>query len=284
MTLGELVETYLDSSAFRRLKPSSQKVYRIQLKKLAPLSGAKVSTLKRHDLYENWEKQSATMVGLRGAHRVARRLFNWAVERDLVETAPRLPYATGFGKSEPYNAWDSFEIVKYQEAADQYIALHPDRTMVRDAVDIALATGQRSSDIVEMRTSDWNGETFQLRQIKTGHVIKFKPSGRFKEILEQAKARRDKYVLYMPPPAHGRVARLRYHIDAVRERASIKKTIHGLRKTVAVTLREAGASNAQAAALLGHKTTRMIESYAREADQVVLASAAADLMARINED
>jgi len=283
-TVQKLIEEFTNSREFGFLKPATQKVYSSYLRKLEPINARKVGSIKRADLFKIWDKSAASHGAMRSATKVTRRLFSWGMENELITEFPMITMPKTSNRSVPFEAWDSYEIVKYQDAARDYIEIHPERGFVLDAVDIGLATGQRVSDICSMPLDGWSGDTYQVKQQKTGALVRFKPTGRFREILELSRDSGGKFVLQMPEPNHGRLERLRYHFDIVRDTAGVKKTLHGLRKTVAVLLREAGASNAQIAALLGHKTTRMVEAYAAEADQFVLATSAADLMSQINQE
>lgn len=278
-TLGSLVEKYKDSPAYTRMRPSSQLTYNTYLKHLQPLHARPISTIARGELQLLWKNLSPGAYSQ--AIKTTRRLFSWGVENDECETAP-LVKRSGNGvvhKSRPHEPWTDAEIKAFKEAAYEYGLQNGAFAYVLDAIEIALATGQRISDVVAMPMSGWDGEHYTMRQTKTGQQVRFKPQGRFLEILERNVADKERFVLAMPKPHHGRLARLRYHFDAVREMVGVTKTFHGLRKTVAIKLRENGATNAQIAALLGHTTSRMVESYARGADQVLLANAAIGILA-----
>lgn len=278
MRLGELVERYTASSDFTSLQPATQRAYLIYLKRLSPLGNKIVSKLIRSDIYDIYDKYN----GLPGAQRtlikVTRRMFGWGLSRELIASAPMVQQGrASTSRRQPHMPWSDAHIRNFRTAAAEYASGRPDRQFVPDALEIALATGQRIDDVCNnMKMSGYDGEYFEVTQGKTGNLVRFKPSGRFKEILDGRIGER--YVLCMPPPFHGRVQRLRYHFDAVREMAKVEPTFHGLRKTVAIKLTEAGMSEAQIAALLGHKTRRMVQEYAAMAQRTLLATQAADKM------
>lgn len=239
-----------------------------------------VSKLHRSQIYDIYDEYSAMPGAQRTLIKVTRILFATGLECGWIATAPEVKQLRRDlnAKSMPYVAWTDAHIHRFREMAAQYATQRPERRFVGDALEIALATGQRMDDICnQMRMDGWDGEYFEFTQSKTGARIRFKPSGVFWQIIQSRIG--EKYVLAIPPPNHGRLQRLRYHFDAVREMANVDPTFHGLRKTVAIKLTEAGATSAQAAALLGHKTRRMVEEYASEAKRIVLATAAANMMA-----
>ncbi len=278
-TFGDIITLYQDSAEFRKLKPSSQRAYAGYLKKLKPVAAKTVSTTTRYDLVKSWENSPPHAQA--NAARITSRMIEWATSMDLLQDAPpavRLPRPKG----KAWEGWTDSEIARFRKGAIEY-SNATNQQFVKDAFEIALATGQRFGDVCGFLTEGWDGEFFKFRQGKTGTLVTFKPSEEFKLLLEQAVKRGDRFVLEIPPPNHGREARLRYHFDIVRETTGVDKTFHGLRKTVAIKLREAGASDAQIAALLGHRSTRMVERYAAGANQVSLASAAADLLSGLYE-
>jgi integrase len=61
-------------------------------------------------------------------------------------------------------------------------------------------------------------------------------------------------------------------------------TAHGLRKTAATRLANAGASTDQIKAMTGHKTSKEVERYTRQADQARLADQALDLQLRAERE
>ena len=274
-TLGRVVELYKDSAEFRRLKPASQRAYAIYLRRLSPLHNRIVTDITRLELVKSWDDVAPHAAA--NTARVSSRMLEWAKDNDVIRgnvptiRTPRRP------AGKPWEPWTDTEIKTFAAAAETY-GSDSGYTCVKDAFTIALATGQRFGDICTMFTDGWDGEFYKFTQQKTGTLVTFKPADEFKFLLERAARIGERYVLSMPPPNHGREARLRYHFDAVRETTGISKTFHGLRKTVAVKLREAGASDAQIAALLGHRSTQMVERYARGANQVSLATAAAGML------
>lgn len=279
LKLSELIERYTDSSEFRNLRPASQRAYSIYLGRLRPLHHRWVSGLTRSDIHRIWDQHQGYPGAQATLVKVTRRIFTWGLGWDVIHTAPMIPSSRRMGadRPKPHPMWSDVEITKFRAAAMQY-----EHKFVLEFFEIGLATGQRIGDICNsMHTKNWDGVTFKLTQTKTGVEVQFRPAGAFKRILEEAVAEGRKYVLSMPPPYHGRDRRLRYHFDAVRDLAGVEGTPHGLRKTVAVKLREMGATSEQAGALLGHLTGRMVDDYAEEARRTVLATAAAVMISQI---
>ncbi len=284
-TLGELISTYQDSADFRALAPPTQKTYNIYLRQFEKLHSRKVSSITRPEIYKIYDAMSERPGAQEAMIKVGRRMFTWGLEREVIESAPiirRTRKDRQASLSKSWESWTDAEITAFRKSAKEYADTNPEYAYVADAFEAALSTGQRFGDIAEsMKTEGWDGEYFKMIQAKTGAAIMFKPHGRFLEIILAAVARNDRYIIGISRPYHGRISRLRYHFNIVRDLAGVTKVFHGLRKTVAVKLIEKGASEAQVAALLGHKTRRMVEEYSRDARATKLASDAARIMSDV---
>lgn len=281
MTFGDLIAEFQDSMEFRLLKPGTQRTYTHFIGGMSDLRNMKVASMTRGDLHKIWDRYADRPASQQTMMKVTRRIFLWGQERDRIPSAPLIRIKRA-GKSSGWLPWTDAEIARFREAAKHYAGIDGSRQFVLDGFDIALVTGQRIGDICQMPIAGYDGQGYEFRQAKTGQFVRFDPTGRFRDVLEASKAAGSRYVLNIPPPYHGREARFRYHFDAVRNAADVSKVFHGLRKTVAVRLREEGATDAQIMAILGHADTRMTQAYAKLADRDRLATEAATMLARLN--
>ena len=65
-----------------------------------------------------------------------------------------------------------------------------------------------------------------------------------------------------------------------RKRLGIRKVFHGLRKTAAVNLAEAGCSEREIMAITGHQTAQMVDHYVKAASQKNMAKTAIEKLKR----
>jgi integrase len=150
------------------------------------------------------------------------------------------------------------------------------RLALRWAVKLALYTGQRRSDLVKMKWSEFDGEFIQVRQQKTDTLVSIPCHKELRAELER-----------MPRVAETilvgeRGAPISSITLAAMVRAQLHKmgvdgyAIHGLRKNAAVALADAGCSPMEIAAITGHKSLAMVAHYSKRRDQRLHARSAMD--------
>lgn len=150
------------------------------------------------------------------------------------------------------------------------------RSSLRFAVILALYTGQRRSDLVKMKWSDFDGEFIRVRQQKTGVILSVPCHKLLRAELES-----------MPRVAETILvgeygAPLKSDSLSVMVRKQLKKmgvdgyAIHGLRKNAAVALTDAGCSTFEIMAITGHQTLGMVEHYTKGRNQRLHARSAMD--------
>jgi integrase len=150
------------------------------------------------------------------------------------------------------------------------------RPSLRWAVKLALYTGQRRSDLVKMKWSQFDGEFIEVRQQKTGALLSIPCH---KELGAELKS--------MPRIADTiligeRGAALTGSSLSVMVRRQLREmgvngyAIHGLRKNAAVALADAGCDTMEIAAITGHRTLGMVAHYAKRRDQKRHARSAMD--------
>jgi len=147
------------------------------------------------------------------------------------------------------------------------------RPTLRRAVKLALYTGQRRSDLVKMKWSDFDGELIQVRQQKTGALISIPCHKELRAELESIPRIADTILV----GERGGISSITL---AAAVRAQLHKmgadgySIHGLRKNAAVALADAGCSTMEIAAITGHTTLAMVEHYSKRRDQGIHARSA----------
>ena len=146
-TVGSLVLSFYQSSAFSNLAPSSQQRYRLVLDKFAGEDGHRlVRDMPRRvaiSIIEEIGEKTPGMANLSAS--VLRRLFAYGIKKELRSDNP-------FSGIEPYklgshHTWTEAEIATFREA-------WPLGTRERLAHDLLLYTGQRVGDVAAMRHTD----------------------------------------------------------------------------------------------------------------------------------
>lgn len=165
---------------------------------------------------------------------------------------------------EGYKPWAPDQIERFREYADPISLL---------AFELALGTGQRPSDLVRMRWSDYDGEAISVVQGKTGASLWVPPTHTLKTFLDAAKGRAKGLTILTGERGQPLTyAALESRVRRIRQKADIEGvSLHGLRKSATIELAQAGCSTEQIKAITGHTSDAMVTLYAKGSNQKLLA-------------
>ena len=195
-------------------------------------------------------------------------MFSWSIPREWRENNP-CKGVPRVDKGEAFAPWPDEKIALLKPHAPPPIYW---------AAMLALYTGQRRGDVLRMMWSDIDQGLILVRQGKTGKPLWIPIHTRLREILAEI-PRNSTHIL---TSALGRPWKefgfstawqrtlARKQLTAIREFGLV---FHGLRKSAAVKLAEAGCTDAEIAAITG-QTRQMVEYYTKGVDQKRLAVAA----------
>lgn len=266
MNFSKLFTEYTKSPGFLGLADRSKDLYIYSGEKLSEFLGDKdVSTIKRSDMLKYQNKYAETPGHASMAVRIASVVFTFAVDMDYMQFNPaariKKPKATGHIKWTP-------------EEVRNVIALR-DRK-ISTAVALAWYTGQRESDILNMRWCDFDGQYIAVRQQKTGLEMKIKAHPDLVAYLNGIRedSPKEHYIVSGRVPMMGNA--FRNMLKRRTDKMNIDKVFHGIRKGVASALAEGRTPLLEIAALMGHKSIRMAAYYAGQADSKILTDSAVD--------
>ncbi len=145
------------------------------------------------------------------------------------------------------------------------------------ATALALYTGQRQGDVIEMTWAAVKGGIVEVRQEKTGRLLAIPAHQSLLAVLAEVPRSsvriltstrgtpwtKDGFRASWQKALNGPLAPIR----------ETKLVFHGLRKSSVVTLLEAGCSDAEVAAITG-QSRQMVEHYGRQVNQRKLAASA----------
>jgi integrase len=147
--------------------------------------------------------------------------------------------------------------------------------MERRAYALAIYTGQRKSDLVSMARAHRKAGTIRVVQGKTGEEVWIPEHRELTAELSRGVAGHMSLLTTTQGKAFDPVYFGAWFADAI-EAAGLPEdcVLHGLRKTAARLLAEAGCSEEEIKAITGHTTSRMVAHYTKAADKKKRASAA----------
>lgn len=165
-----------------------------------------------------------------------------------------------------WRAWTDEEIAVALERFPAYL---------RRAVVLGLYTGQRSGDCARMRWGDFDGEGIAVAQQKTGEKLWIPCHTALKA--EIADWPREAMTILattkgQPWTVPSFQQTMHREIKKIPEMAGLQ--FHGLRKSAATRLAEAGCTDHEISAVTGHQTLAMVQHYTKAANQRKMATAA----------
>jgi len=265
-TFDALVAAYYQSAEWKLLRPATQTAYRGELERFRAHHGKKrVRDLEQHHLLNMRDRK--TPAAANNLLRVMRNLMGFAVARkwrpdDPTQGIKRLRY-----RSEGFHSWTEDEIARFE-------AKWPVGTRERLAFDLLLYTGQRSGDVRRMTAGQVGGGFISVRQEKTDEQLEIPIHSALQTSLDACKSGH----LLLLPTQYGQGFTAKgfgnWFSASAREAGLTGCSAHGLRKSAARRLAEAGATIHQIMSITGHRSLKEVERYTRAADQRTNAKAA----------
>lgn len=163
---------------------------------------------------------------------------------------------------EGHLAWPEAVLERFDETANSYLVEF--RTGLH-------YTGQRGSDVVTMRWSDYDGELINVVQQKTGERVWLVCPDPLRDMLDRMKRNpvHPEFIFTnkwkRPYVSAGTLsAALRHHLHGLGYR---DYSMHGLRKNAGMELALAGCEVGEIQSVLGHKSPKMAMFYCKQADK-----------------
>jgi integrase len=266
-TVKALIQTYTRSPQYRKLAPNSQRLYGRALREISdayghePVAGIRRRTVRA--MVEDFQDTPGIANALLTVWRV---LLQRAVDDEWIESNPAVGLkAATMGTRK---RWTDVQVRHALSEAPEWL---------RRAIALALATGQRSGDLVALRWSQYDGEVIRLQQQKTGAELEI-PLG--PDMRRELSAwRREARTLTVLATVTGLPWKPGSFATEVSEWIRGQPilgglTFHGLRHTAASRLAEAGATVLEIQAITGHRNLATVARYTRGVDQRVAAASA----------
>jgi integrase len=198
--------------------------------------------------------------------RMLKIILYFAVEEELLEVNPAARVKELKGGE--YRSWTDEECAQFE-------ARWAPGRMQRRAYAVALYTGQRRSDQVAMTRAHRSSGIIQVKQDKTNESLWIPEHPEL--TAELARGNQDHLSLLTTSKgkAFDPVYYGAWFADAIDDaKLPGDCVLHGLRKCAARRLAEAGCSESEIMAITGHRTSRMVSHYTKDASKKERASAA----------
>jgi integrase len=268
-SVSALVVKFYRSAEWAGLASSTQVTYGRILERFRAEYGDKpVASLQREHVRAILAKKAATPQAANNLRKLIRLLMRFAVEEGSRRDDPTMGVAAIRTRSDGFHTWTEDEIATFE---DQW----PIGTKQRLAMALALYTGQRRSDLVQMGRQHVRNGRIQVTQQKTRAKLVIPLHPELQAVLDATPSEHLTYLTTafgQPFTPAGFGGWFRAACDA----AGLPKgcSVHGLRKAACRRLAEAGCSANVIAAISGHRTLKEVARYTTAADQERLADTA----------
>lgn len=244
--------------------------YRSNWKFLEPVFGkVAIDRMKPEFLFRYFDKRSSKIRG-RKEIKFLGTLFNWARSRGYMTIANPVQGITRLMKAPSrrtvYVTDEEFMLVRKN-------AIQP----VQDAMDIALLTGQRPADVFHMMWSDITDGVLNIRQAKTGAVVRIAVEGELENVLRSIRSR-SIISRYIVATGRGRPmsdSTFKRAFTDARDKAEVEAKELGIEfnrfqfKDIRAKTATDSNSQTEAQELLGHKNASTTVIYRRDKGKVI---------------
>lgn len=277
-TLAWLVGRYMESADWKELSDGTRRqrsnIFHNMLKDENgfPTDAAKArfKDVTSDSIANGLEDRRATPVQANNYLKAVVGLFKWAKKDNHVEINPTVDVDRLKVKSDGFPAWDESDVrlfcAKWKIGTPQRLAL-----------EIAMHTGLRRSDLVKVGRQHLRGNELSIRTEKTGALITVELPQRVLDIIE-ATPTGDMHFLVtsfgkpFSTPGFGN-----WFGDAARQ-ANIEKNTHGVRKFAATTAANGGATAHELMSQFGWANSKQAEVYTKGADRARLGKKASRIV------
>jgi integrase len=266
-SFGALASDYLGCGNYKQLKPRTKAEYKRVLEGLQKRHGDKpVSQIRRRHVRKMRDERTETRGAANTIVRMLKLVLRFAVDEEWIEANPaaRMPLL----KVGEWRAWTD-------EECEQFEARWAPGTMERRAYALAIYTGQRLTDLVGMARAHRKNGSIRVVQSKTGEELWIAEHKELTAELGRGVIGHMSLLTTTQGKAFDPVYFGAWFAGAIDEaKLPDDCVLHGLRKTAARKLAEAGCTAEEIKAVTGHTTSRMVDHYTKGANQKKQASAA----------
>ncbi len=260
-SIAWLIHQYYQSSEFLAYSPATQKDKQSVLNRYMDAVGhLPYNKLRRSNVEASQAKRAKTPGAADKLLKYLKRLFNWAMDKNLATFNP-VGGISKLNKSRGFHTWSQRELAQYRDA-------YPLGTMARLAFELMLSFGVRRSDLVKLGPANlFNGRLEFIPQKGDGATTLSLPiTSELTEALDACAPHQKTFLVTeagAPFTSNGFGNRMRKWCDDI----GLKdRSAHGLRKSSATALAEAGASEKQLMAVFGWKDPKMARLYTEAAE------------------
>ncbi len=273
-TLKWLIDAYRQSGVWQGLAlETRRRRERIFLKMIEKSGDKPFGKITRADIVRGRDKRAATSATSANHFlKACNGLFAWALEAQHVKENPCAGAKLLSQKTDGHRPWTDEEIERFRKRWRL-------GTRERLALEILIGTGLRRADAAQLGRQHIRDGIVTVRTQKTGVVVTFPVLQELADAIAATQCG-DLAFVAKRNGAPLTVSAFSAMFDSACRAAGVDATPHGLRKSAAARLANAGASVAQLEAVFGWTGGAMASHYTRSADRIRLAREAMAKLAK----
>lgn len=268
-TINALAVAIYDSAEWSIMAETTRGTYRGIIERFRRDYGAlTVRSLTPERIRVMRDKRKDTPTAANNMLKVLRWMMVFSVSRNLRPDNPCIGIKPLKIFSDGFKTWSEAEVAIYQ-------AYWPVGTRQRLACDLLLGTVQRSGDVRRMGRQNEKSGRLDFKQQKTGAALSLPVVPELQQSLETVDSAQMLYIVTQFGVGYTAKGFGNWFNGSARKAGLVGCTAHGLRKTGATRLADAGHSEAVIMAWTGHQTTKEVQRYTRARNQRILADSGA---------
>ena len=264
-SLLDLISRYKAAPEFKERTPSTRRGYLVYLDMLVLAFPTKhVEDIDRAWLYELRDAMADRPRAANSTLQIMSILMTFAEARGWRTDNP-VKHVKKLGRAKSFEPWPDIALERFREGANPRMVW---------AVELALYTGQRQGDVLAMQWRHIRDGLISIAQAKTGERLSIPIHQDLAAVLNRV-PREHLTIVHRENGQPYTPAGFRAIFYRELRRLGLRGLqFHGLRHTAGKRLAEAGCTDQEIKAVLGHRTAAMVARYTRRADQKRLAKTA----------
>ncbi|MER2535072.1 MAG: tyrosine-type recombinase/integrase [Rhizobiaceae bacterium] len=264
-TFNWLIEQYRQTPSWHKLAPISRKNLLNELERFRIEHGEKtVAGLRLEHVEALIAKKSATPASANRLLKLLRRLCRFAMRRGLITRDPTIGVDRFAENPDGFHTWTDAEIATFE-------AFHGVDSKAVLALRLMLYAGAARQDVCRMGWRNVSGDRIAYRRGKTGGDVDLPILPELKEVLDKVSRKQSLLVTHSQDKPYKPETIGNWFHERCLEAGLCHCTPHGLRKAGATRLADAGATEFEVMAFLGHKSPTEARTYTKRANRKALA-------------
>ena len=262
-TVATLVEAFLSSKEAMAWRPKTRQEFEriLRIEVIPALGRLKPDEVKRGEVRALVDRLSdrAPIMANR-VFEVTRRLYTWAIGKDLVERSPCV------GLSKPGAEIQRDRVLSEDEIRAIWSACDAEPGIIADAFRLMLVTAQRRGEVLSMRWQDVNGAwwTIPAEVAKNGRSHRVPLSPQALAILERRRESANGPWVFPSPTTDHAIENPQKAAERLRERSRVADLrLHDFRRTAASLMTGMGISRLTVKKILNHAERDVTAIYDR---------------------